>query len=532
MESIVAILEWIELALLAPLGLFGLHRGVACLRLLLQPSPGRSGRVHTARDDGALPLVTVQLPVYDERHVAARLVRAAAHLDYPADRLEIQVLDDSDDDTTTRIAAEIRRLGAERPHGPRIRHVRRTDRQGFKAGALAAGLATARGELVAVFDADFVPPRDFLRRTVGAFDDPRVGCVQACWDHLDADFDLLTAAQADLLDGHFHVEQDARDRAGLFFNFNGTAGVLRRSAIDDAGGWTHDTITEDLDLSYRAQLRGWRFVFDRDTRCPAELPTDMAAFLKQQHRWAKGAMQTARKLVRRLVVADLPWSTRTEATMHLCGHAAFPVMLGLILLSLPLQVGRSLQTTPDGGPAALLPAAASLPTLVGVLSVLCYLAIARVRAGRTDLGGFLRLPLALCLGAGLAVGNTVAVWEGLTRDAGVFERTPKHGVVGRARAGSGYATRRGVLPWIELACAAWVGTSAILALVIGLPWTAAFHAMFATGLGWVGVASLRGAALRRSSTVVEPGGATAPRPVALRDDARVPTPRPTQTWTA
>ena len=244
------------------------------------------------------PLVTVQLPIYNERYVVARLIDAVCALDYPPDRLEIQVLDDSTDETQQIAAARVARY---RALGFDIHHLHRLDRNGFKAGALEAGFARARGELLAVFDADFVPQTDFLRRTVFHFADPRCGMVQARWDHINRGYSWLTRIQAIFLDGHFLIEHAARNRSGRFFNFNGTAGVWRRQAILDAGGWQHDTLTEDLDLSYRAQMAGWKFLFLPEVTVPAELPVDINAFKRQQYRWAKGSVQTARKLLRRIL---------------------------------------------------------------------------------------------------------------------------------------------------------------------------------------------------------------------------------------
>ena len=296
--------------------------------------------------------------MFNERNVARRLVEACAAIDYPADRFEIQVLDDSTDETVEIVAAAVGRLGTQLPDGPQIMHLHRKDRTGFKAGALAAGLETARGELVAVFDADFIPPTDFLKRTVGEFVDPSVCVVQGRWTHLNDDYNALTDIQAFLLDAHFLIEHSVRERHGWFFNFNGTAGILRRAAIVDAGGWTHDTITEDLDLSYRMQLRGWRLAYRPEVACPAELPVEMSAFLKQQYRWTKGTMQTARKLLRRVLTkAGLPLTTRIEACFHLCAHTAFPALLALMLISLPTQLCRLMWPTGEGGspPASAMP---------------------------------------------------------------------------------------------------------------------------------------------------------------------------------
>ncbi|MGH7732025.1 MAG: glycosyltransferase, partial [Candidatus Eiseniibacteriota bacterium] len=282
--------------------------------------------------DRSLPVVTVQLPIFNESRVVTRLIDAAAALDYPPDRLEIQVLDDSDDETRE-IAS--RAVARHRARGVDIHHLHRPHRRGFKAGALADGLARARGSLVAVFDADFVPAPDFLLRLVPRFADAAVGMVQARWGHLNRARSALTAAQATLLDAHFLIEHPARMHAGLFFNFNGTAGIWRRACIEDAGGWSDDTVTEDLDLSYRAQLEGWRFEFDAAVEAPGELPGDVAALRSQQRRWTRGAIQTARKLLPRIWRAPLPRRVKWEAFVHLTGNIVYPLLLLLGLLLLP-----------------------------------------------------------------------------------------------------------------------------------------------------------------------------------------------------
>ena len=284
-----------------------------------------------------LPLVTVQLPVYNERYVVERLIRAACALDYPADRLEIQVLDDSTDDTSRLAAAVVETM---RRRGPDVVHLRRGSREGFKAGALAHGLARARGELIAVLDADFVPSPPFLLDLVHHFSDPRVGMVQARWGHLNREYSVLTRIQSIFLDGHFVIEHAARHRAGRFFNFNGTAGIWRRTCIDSAGGWQSDTLTEDLDLSYRAQLLGWEFVFLPDVVAPAELPADNDAFKTQQHRWTLGSIQTGRKILPRLLRARLPRRVKVEAFFHLTNNSAYALMVLLAILIVPAVLAR------------------------------------------------------------------------------------------------------------------------------------------------------------------------------------------------
>ena len=333
---------WIEIALLVPLAILGLHRG--WMVLLSRPrtvgpdgDPDRELEIPSLENP---PRVTVQLPIYNERYVAERLLTAVANLDHPIDRLQVQVLDDSSDDTSAIISVFLKTL----PRDLDVQHIRRGTRRGFKAGALAHGLQTATGEFIAIFDADFTPERDFLRRTLPQFSNPKIGMVQTRWEHLNPEFSLLTRMQATLLYGHFMVEHVARSQNGCFFNFNGTAGIFRRSCIEEAGGWQHDTLTEDMDLSYRAQLCGWKFAYLPWVTCPAELPVEMSAFLNQQHRWAKGSIQTARKLLARIGRAPVSGLVKVEACFHLLGNVAFPLLLGLILAALPLQVIRSWHT--------------------------------------------------------------------------------------------------------------------------------------------------------------------------------------------
>jgi len=270
-----------------------------------------------------VPIVTIQLPLYNEMYVADRLIGAVCRIDYPRDRLEIQVLDDSSDETRGIAELAVRRHAAQ---GIDIKYYHRADRAGYKAGALEAGLKVARGEFIAIFDADFMPTADFLTNLMPHFRNPQVGMVQARWGHINQDYSLLTKIQAILLDGHFILEHGGRNRGGRFFNFNGTAGVWRRTAIDSAGGWQHDTLTEDLDLSYRAQLAGWEFVFVPSLIAPAEVPVEMNAFKSQQQRWAKGSIQTCRKLLPRILRSNLPWGVKAEAFFHLTANFNYILM--------------------------------------------------------------------------------------------------------------------------------------------------------------------------------------------------------------
>jgi cellulose synthase/poly-beta-1,6-N-acetylglucosamine synthase-like glycosyltransferase len=432
-----------------------------------------------ALDPHEVPHVTVQLPVYDEPEVVERLIEAVARLDWPGERLEIQVLDDSTDDTPARAAAAIARR---RRAGVRITHLRRARRDGFKAGALAAGLAQARGELVAVFDADFVPTRDFLRRAVTAFADPRVGVVQARWGHLNRHRSWITAAQATMLDAHFTLEHATRAAGGLFLNFNGTAGVWRRSCIAAAGGWSHDTLTEDLDLSYRAQLLGWRVAYVNQLVAPAELPAAMSALMTQQHRWAKGSIQTARKLLPRILAARLPARVKLEAFVHLTGNVAYPLVLVLALLLLPVLL------MPATLPGFLVLALQAMVVLLGMVPVAAFLAIGRREAGAGWRRAIADVPGALLLGIGLTLNNSRAVWEGLRGRGGRFERTPKTGDEGAGP--RPMAARTGERGRGELGLAIYFLTVALFAAPARLH-AEPFLAVLVAGFAAVGIAARR-----------------------------------------
>lgn len=370
-----------------------------------------------ARAGASRPKVTVQLPVFNERYVVERLLETVARLDYPKARLEIQILDDSTDETAAIVAGLAARY---RRRGFDVRLLRRTERRGYKAGALKAGLARASGEFVVIFDADAVPPRDFLARTLPFFADPKVACVQTRWGHVNEDYSLLTRGQAIALDGHFGVEQAARSGAGLLLTFNGTGGVWRRAAIEDAGGWRDDTLTEDLDLSLRAQLRGWRILFLPDVVCPAELPVLMSAFKSQQHRWAKGSIQVARKLLPAVLRSDLSLFTKWQATLWILGYFMHPCMLAVALLTPLLLLLDSLPV-----------AEARLVVATGLFSVATFGPVSLYAAGQRVVGPetWLRrvryLPTLFFIGIGVAVNNTRAVLEALAGVRGSFVRTPK-----------------------------------------------------------------------------------------------------------
>ncbi len=436
--------EWLSGSILA---LYYLVLGIlACYgvhRLALVITFWRTGRAlpPSPAPPAEWPVVTVQLPIFNEKYVAERLIEAVCGLDYPRDRLEIQVLDDSTDETVGLVA---RLVEDKRRGGYDIHHLHRRQRPGFKAGALAAGLKRARGELVAIFDADFVPCPEFLRRSVPHFADAGVGMVQARWGHINRDYSLLTRAQAILLDGHFVVEHAARYRGGCFFNFNGTAGLWRQEAIEAAGGWTHDTLTEDLDLSYRAQLAGWRFLYLPDLVVPAELPAEINAYKSQQNRWAKGSVQTARKLLGTVLRAPIPLRAKLEAFMHLTANSTFLLMVFLSLLIFPAMVLRQGEET-----WKLL--AIDLPLFgAATVSVILFYAVSQSAAG-----GWARrlwqLPAVMGLGIGLAINNARAVISGFRSDGGVFHRTPKYRIEGRRDgwAGKGYRLPYNVTFYLE-----------------------------------------------------------------------------------
>ena len=454
-----------------------------------------------ALGDARAPTVLVQMPVYDERDVVARLLTAVAALDWPRDRLHLQLLDDSDDDTPAIAAPIVARLAAE---GHDITHLRRGSRAGFKAGALTHGLQADAGraggpaEYVAILDADFVPEPSFLRHALPPLlDDPRVGLVQARWTHLNREASLLCRAQAGLLDGHFLLEHGARARAGRFFNFNGTAGVWRRAAIDDAGGWSGDTLCEDLDLSYRAQLAGWRFVFLPGLTVPAELPADAAAFKSQQHRWAKGSIQVARKLLGPIWRAPVSLGVKLEATFHLGSGLTWLVLLPLLLiypLGVLAQALALTGATDAGHPGASAGALDPLVLAAALSSTLLFYGVAALMAPeRGRLARLLALPLVFAAAIGLAFNNTRAVLSGLRGEVSPFVRTPKAGTHGK----TSYASRGDVAAPFECLTGLLLAVAAVMALSAGRPWSAALAALPAAGLLRLGLGSLRRPRLRR-----------------------------------
>ncbi|HEX2644658.1 MAG TPA: cellulose synthase family protein [Thermoanaerobaculia bacterium] len=484
-------LSWIEPALLATyysiltvLAFFGIHRFLLVMIYLrtrkLRPVP--------PPPPAEWPVVTVQLPLYNEMYVAERLIDAVCRLDYPRDRLEIQVLDDSTDETKDIVARVVERYRGE---GIDIRHLHRTDRGGFKAGALEAGFAQARGELLAVFDADFLPEADFLRRSVPCFADPKLGLVQGCWDHINRGYSLLTRIEAILLDGHFMIEHSARNRTGCFFNFNGTAGIWRRQAILEGGGWQHDTLTEDLDLSYRAQLAGWKFLYLPDLTVPSELPVDINGFKSQQYRWAKGAAQTGRKLLGRVFRAPLPARIKFEALVHLTNNSSYVLMIILSLLIFPAMVLRRGSST-----AMLL--LVDLPLFLGAtLSVVVFYLASQLVAGKGWRQIFY-IPALLGLGIGLSVNNARAVVSGLLHEGGTFERTPKYSIVRRGQdwQGKRYKIGPNLSVLAEVILTLYFTGCTVYAYMAGMWMSIPFLFLFVHGYGYMATLSLKPAFLQ------------------------------------
>jgi cellulose synthase/poly-beta-1,6-N-acetylglucosamine synthase-like glycosyltransferase len=440
-----------------------------------QPMP--SGRVDPP------PRVTVQLPIYNEMYVADRLIDAVCRLDYPRELLEIQVLDDSTDETQGIAEQAVRRQAAA---GLDITYLHRTDRVGYKAGALEAGLSVAKGEYVAIFDADFIPPVDFLRRSIDYFAEPQVALVQARWGHINQDYSLLTKIQAILLDGHFVLEHGGRNRAALFFNFNGTAGIWRRTAIADAGGWQHDTLTEDLDLSYRAQLRGWRFIFLQDLVAPAEVPVEMNAFKSQQHRWAKGSIQTCRKLLPRILRSNLPLAVKAEAFFHLSANFNYLLMCVLSVLMAPAMVIRYNM----GWYEMLL---IDVPLFFAATASVANFYMVCQRELHKDWTTRLKyLPFLMSIGIGLTVNNTRAVLEALFNKRSEFTRTPKYCIEGRGDEwiGKKYHQNLVVQPMIEIALGVYFTATVFYALANGIYGTLPFLVLFQIGFLYTGLLSM------------------------------------------
>ncbi len=430
------------------------------------------------------PVVTVQAPVFNELHVVERLIHALAALDYPRDRLQIQLLDDSTDETTALAAACIERY---RGQGLAIELLHREQRPGFKAGALAAAMSQVRGEVIAIFDADFTPAPDFLRRTVPALlADARTGFIQTRWAHLNAGYSPLTRMQALALDGHFVVEQTVRQRSGWLFGFNGTAGLWRRACIDDAGGWQTDTLCEDLDLSYRAQLAGWRGLYLPDVDAPAEIPPQLAALKRQQGRWATGSIQAFRKLALPVARSTRPLSHKIEGLIHLGAYFCHPLMVLLLLLTLPLLWFGDTTANPLRWLLAYLGIASVGPPLLYAVSQW------ELHRGQGWLRRLAALPLLVLMGTGLALSNTAAVARGLSGRPVDFRRTPKFHVQDRRDL---WQNKRYTLPlsWLVLGEALLAGYALLtvaVALWRGHYYAAPFLLLYVGGFGMMVVVGL------------------------------------------
>jgi cellulose synthase/poly-beta-1,6-N-acetylglucosamine synthase-like glycosyltransferase len=477
-ETIILVLYFFVLSILA---IYGWHRYY--LVYLYMKHRDRVPRALPALTDGELPRVTIQLPIYNEMYVADRLIDAVCDMEYPRDRLEIQVLDDSTDETTDIAELAVRRHAA---HGLDIKYLHRVDRRGYKAGALEAGLKAASADYIAIFDADFIPPKDFLLKTLPHFADPKVGMVQARWGHINQDYSLLTKIQAILLDGHFVLEHGGRNRAGCFFNFNGTAGVWRRQAIDAAGGWQHDTLTEDLDLSYRAQLLGWNFVFLPQVVSPAEVPVEMNSFKSQQHRWAKGSIQTCLKLLPRILRSNQPLAVKVEAFFHLTANFNYLLMCALSVLMFPAMYVRYNM----GWTEMLL---IDIPLFfAATMSFFNFYMVAQ-RELHADWRSRLKyLPFLMSIGIGLCVNNARAVLEALFHKESEFARTPKYGIELQSDewAGKKYQQKVGVQSMIELALGLYFTATVFYALINQIYGTLPFLMLFQVGFLYTGLLSI------------------------------------------
>jgi cellulose synthase/poly-beta-1,6-N-acetylglucosamine synthase-like glycosyltransferase len=431
-----------------------------------------------------LPRVTVQLPMFNEQFVIDRLIEAVCAMEYPSDKLEIQVLDDSTDETQAVAQDLVERYAA---LGHPIVYIHRTNRYGYKAGALDAGLKVAKGEFVAIFDADFVPPTDWLMKVIHHFAEPEIGMVQTRWTHLNRDYSMLTRIEAILLDAHFVMEQGARSRSGEFFNFNGTAGMWRVQAITDGGGWQHDTLTEDTDLSYRSQMAGWKFKYLPDVECPAELPIEMTAFKTQQARWAKGLIQTSIKILPKVFHSNISRRNKWEAVQHLTANLSYPLMIIMTAFLIPAMVCRFYQ-----GWFQMLLIDFPLFTASTFSIAVFYLASQRILFPKDWMKTFYYLPFLMALGIGLTVTNTKAVMEALFGIKSAFVRTPKFRVAkkGEKSQAAKYRKRLVLAPWIEMFLGFYFFVAILYTFSNHNYFTAPFLILFVIGYWYTGLMSL------------------------------------------
>lgn len=483
MENFLLVVYFISLTVLFGFGIHGIVLLYYYYKTINLPNAD-----HVELDE--YPVATIQLPMFNELYVVERLIRSVCSIDYPQEKLEIQVLDDSIDETqelAKKLVDEYKTLGFD------IHYIHRTDRSGFKAGALKEGLAIAKGEFVAIFDADFVPKPDFLKKTIPFFNDQQIGCVQTRWEHLNEEYSFLTRSQALALDGHFVIEQQVRNKAGFFINFNGTAGIWRKSTIIDAGNWQPDTLTEDLDLSYRAQLKGWKFKFLNNVTSPAELPADINALKTQQFRWTKGAVETAKKMLLAVFKSELPFKIKLECFIHLTSNIVFPFIMLVALLNIPLVLIKNTVGGYDTYYSIM-----SVFVLASISTFLFYMYAQR--AIHLDWRRRLLLfPVFLAGSMGFAVNNTKAVIEALINKKSSFARTPKYQIVTNDDSWRSKVYKQKKIKMtvvVELLFALYyligIGISVYYLEIAAIP----FQLLFLLGFGTVGFMSLRHALAR------------------------------------
>jgi len=493
---------WFDACMLLPyfavmilLSFYGLHRYTMCYQYFkyrknYDPNPPK----HFAE----LPRVTVQLPIFNEQFVIDRLIEAVCAMEYPREKLEIQVLDDSTDETQAVASATVGRYAA---LGAPIVYIHRTNRHGFKAGALDAGLKVAAGEFIAIFDADFVPPPGWLMKVIHHFAEPEIGMVQTRWTHLNRDYSMLTQIEAILLDGHFVLEHGARARSGEYFNFNGTAGMWRRQAIAGGGGWQHDTLTEDTDLSYRSQMAGWKFKYLPDVECPSELPIEMTAFKTQQARWAKGLIQTSIKILPKVFRSRVSWRNKIESVYHLTANLSYPLMVVMSALLIPAMICRFYQ-----GWFQMLLIDVPLFTASSFSIAVFYVMSERELFPKNWKKTLYYLPFLMALGIGLTVTNSKAVMEALFGIKSAFVRTPKYRVAqkGQKSQAAKYRKRLKLVPWIELLLGFYFLAAILYTFSNHNYFTAPFLILFVLGYWYTGLMSLLQGRFERWRTGVSP----------------------------
>jgi cellulose synthase/poly-beta-1,6-N-acetylglucosamine synthase-like glycosyltransferase len=480
--------NWFDAAMLLPyfavmilLALYGIHRYTMCYQYFkyrknYNPNPPRHFE--------ELPQVTIQLPIFNEQFVIDRLIEAVCAIDYPREKLEIQVLDDSTDETQEVARGIVDRYAA---LGAPIVYIHRSNRHGFKAGALDAGLNVAKGQFIAIFDADFVPPPDWLMKVIHHFAETEIGMVQTRWAHLNRSYSMLTEIEAILLDGHFVLEHGARARSGEFFNFNGTAGMWRRQAIFDGGGWQHDTLTEDTDLSYRSQMAGWKFKYLPEVECPSELPIEMTAFKTQQARWAKGLIQTSIKILPKVFRSNTSRRNKIESVYHLTANLSYPLMIVMSALLIPAMICRFYQ-----GWFQMLLIDFPLFTASSFSIAVFYLMSERELFPKTWKRTFYYLPFLMAVGIGLTITNTKAVMEALLGIKSAFVRTPKYRVAqkGEKSQAAKYRKRLKLTPWIELLFGCYFAAAIYYTFTNNNYFTAPFLILFVVGYWYTGLMSL------------------------------------------